>query len=366
MRDHVRSSVACPVLALAAILASAATAAQAPPPTTAQRAWTVPRTPDGRPDLQGIWTNATLTPLERPRSLGDRKYLTEAEAAQLEAQAAQRRAAADENLKPGDIGSYNEFWFDSGTKVLPTRQTSLVVDPPDGRVPVRPEAEARRDEHLARSTDHPEFMSIWDRCISRGVPGWIIPAGYNNAYQIVQTPGYVVIHAEMIHDARIIPVILRDARGDNQPALAPTVQLLEGSSRGRWEGDTFVVETTNFSDRNWTATSAASGRIKGIPQSPALKIVERLTRVADDRIDYEARIDDPATFSQPWTLAFPLMRDDEYRIYEYACHEGNRAVEGILRGARYQERSGKRSPNQPRALPLISRRGAPRAENRAG
>ncbi len=183
--------------------------------------WTVPRTPDGRPDLQGMWTNATLTPLERPRALADRAFLTEQEAAALEAQAAGRQAGADDSaarqqaIARGDVGSYNQFWFDSGSTILPTRQTSLVVDPPDGRVPVRPEAEARRDDALKRSADHPEFMSMWDRCVSRGVPGWIIPAGYNNAYQIVQTPGYVVIHAEMIHDARIIPL-------DGRPPLPST------------------------------------------------------------------------------------------------------------------------------------------------
>jgi hypothetical protein len=297
----------------------------------------VPRTADGRPDLQGIWTNATLTPLERPRSLADRPFFTEEEARALEAQAAGRQAAADDPqareqaLARGDIGSYNQFWFDAGTTILPTRQTSLVVDPPDGRVPLRPDAEARRDEALRRGGDHPEFMSVWDLCISRGVPGWIIPAGYNNAYQIVQTRDHVVIHAEMIHDARIVPL-------DGRPPLPTTMRLLEGASRGRWEGDTLVIETANFGNRNWIATSAASGRIKGIPQSPALRIVERFTRVAADRIDYEARIEDPAVFTRPWTLAFPLMRDDEYRIYEYACHEGNSAVEGVLRGARYQER----------------------------
>ncbi|MGH9200509.1 MAG: hypothetical protein ACRD2A_04645 [Vicinamibacterales bacterium] len=306
---------------------------QAPARTGPSSAWTVPRTPDGHPDLQGIWTNATLTPLERPRNLGDRRFLTEAEAASLEERAAKNRETADERRTPGDVGSYNQAWFDSGTRVMPTRQTSLVVDPPDGRVPVRPEAEARRDEYLARSTEAPEYMSVWDRCISRGAPGWIIPAGYNNAYQILQTPEFVLIHAEMIHDARIIPL-------DGRPPLPPTVRLLDGDSRGRWEGDTLVVETTNFGDRNWIATSAASGRIKGIPQSTALRIVERFTRVAPDRIDYEARVEDPAVFTRPWTLAFPLMKDEEYRIYEYACHEGNRAIEGILRGARYQERVG--------------------------
>ena len=337
MRDHVALPGACAVLVISALIASASLAAQTPAKPKTARAWTVPRTPDGHPDLQGMWTNATLTPLERPRSLADQRYLTEAEAAAIEEQAAKRRAAADDIVTPPDIGSYNQFWSDSGSKVMPTRQTSLVVDPPDGRVPVRPEAEARRDANLARSTEHPEFMSLWDRCISRGAPGWIIPAGYNNAYQVVQTTGYVVIHAEMIHDARAIPT-------DNRAPLPAAVQLLEGDSRGRWEGDTLVVETTNFSDRNWIATSAASGRIKGIPQSTALRIVERFTRVGPDRIDYEARIEDPDVFTRPWTLAFPLIKDDEYRIYEYACHEGNRAVEGILGGARYQERLGRSSP----------------------
>jgi hypothetical protein len=338
MHGHLgRLAALAPVVVLT-LAGSASLVAQPQAQPATSRAWTVPRTPDGRPDLQGIWTNATLTPLERPRALANRAFLTEQEAAALEAQAAGRQAAADapEQRKAahakGDIGSYNQFWNDSGSTILPTRQTSLVVDPPDGRIPVRPEAEARRDDALRRSADHPEFMSMWDRCISRGVPGWIIPAGYNNAYQIVQTRDHVVIHAEMIHDARIIPL-------DGRAPLPATLRLLEGDSRGRWEGDTLVVETTNFSDRNWIATSAASGRMKGIPQSTALRIVERFTRSAADRIDYEARIEDPETFTRPWTLAFPLMRDDDYRIYEYACHEGNRAIEGVLSGGRYQERT---------------------------
>ncbi|MGE0359302.1 MAG: hypothetical protein AB7H93_00920 [Vicinamibacterales bacterium] len=341
MRSHVGSVAASVAVVMVAIGGSASPGAQSPTRAEASRPWTVPRTPDGRPDLQGIWTNATLTPLERPRAMADRAFLTEQEAAALEAQAAGRQAAADDPaarqqaLSRGDIGSYNQFWFDAGSTILPTRQTSLVIDPPDGRVPVRPDAEARRDEALRRSGDQPEFMSVWDRCISRGVPGWVIPAGYNNAYQVVQTPGHVVIHAEMIHDARVIPL-------DGRPPAPSPLRHLEGESRGRWEGDTLVVETTNFSDRNWIATSAASGRIKGIPQSPALTIVERFTRTGPDRIDYEARIDDPATFTRPWTLAFPLTRDDGYRIYEYACHEGNRAVEGVLSGARYQERASAR------------------------
>lgn len=291
--------------------------------------WTAPRTPDGHPDLQGIWTNDTITPLERPANLGDRRFLTEEEARTLETRTLERREASDGRAGADGVGNYNQVWLDSGDTVMPTRQTSLVVDPQNGRVPVRPEAEARRDEYAAHSTDAPELMSVWDRCISRGAPGWIIPAGYNNAYQIIQTPGFVVIHSEMIHNARIIPI--------DAPPLPPSMTFWEGSSRGHWESDTLVVETTNFSNKNWTATSAASGRIKGIPQSKSLRIVERFTRMAPDRIDYEARIEDPEVFTQPWTLAFPWVRDDEYRMYEYACHEGNHAVTNILRGARVQE-----------------------------
>src|SRR5436309_5775249 len=233
-------------------------------------AWTPPRTPDGQPNLQGVWTNATITPLERPANLRDKAFLTEAEAAALERQASARR---DEDAPPraGDVGSYNQFWFDSGERVVSTRRTSLVVDPPDGRVPLRPEAEAARRNNAAHEGDSYEFMSVWDRCITRGVPGGMFPAGYNNAYQILQTPGAVVILYEMIHEARIIPV-------DGRPHVGKAIRLWNGDSRGRWEGQTLVVETTNYSDQGWIATSAATGRVKGIPQTEALHVVERFTR----------------------------------------------------------------------------------------
>ncbi|MDO8677934.1 MAG: hypothetical protein Q7R30_05135 [Acidobacteriota bacterium] len=311
--------------------------AQAP---AAGARWTLARTPDGQPDLQGIWTNATVTPLERPRALAGKAFLTDAEAAALEKQIAQQRVASDK-FGPLESGSYNQFWYDSGTKVLSTRQTSLVVDPPDGRVPVRPSAEARRDDNAAHNDDSYEFMSRWDRCITRGVPGSMFPAGYNNAYQIVQVPGYVVIAHEMIHDARIIPIGL-DASLPRRPvrrSLGGGGSLGEGGfwmgdSRGRWEGDTLVVETTNFNNKGWISTSAASGRIKGIPHTDQLKVVERLTRVAKDTIQYSVTIEDPEIYTRPWTVSFPLSEDPEYRIYEYACHEGNYALENILRGAR--------------------------------
>ena len=216
--------------------------------------------------------------------------------------------------------------------MLATRQTSLVVDPPDGRVPVKPSAEARRDDYAARNADSYEFMSPWDRCITRGIPGSMFPAGYNNAYQIIQTPGYVTIHYEMIHDARIIPL-------DNRPRSA-RMQTWMGEPRGRWEGDTLVVETTNYHNKGWITTSAASGRIKGIPHSDKLHVIERFKRVSKDVISYSATIEDPEIYTRPWTISFPLTADPDYRIYEYACHEGNYAIENILRGARAVEKAG--------------------------
>jgi hypothetical protein len=193
-------------------------------------------------------------------------------------------------------------------------------------VPVRASAEARRDDYAARNGDSYEYMSPWDRCITRGVPGSMFPAGYNNAYQIIQTPGYVTIHYEMIHDARIIPL-------DNRPR-SKRMRTWMGEPRGRWEGDTLIVETTNYNNIGWITTSAASARIKGIPHTDQLRVVERFTRVSKDVINYSATIDDPPIYTRPWTISFPLTADPGYRIYEYACHEGNYAIENILRGAR--------------------------------
>jgi hypothetical protein len=291
--------------------------------------WTPPRTPDGQPDLHGIWTNATITPFERPAALHDKEFLTKAEAEAFERQAANRREE-DGPPRQGDVGSYNQFWFDSGERVVSTRRTSLVTDPADGRVPLRPEAEAARDYASAHEGDSYEFMSVWDRCITRGVPGGMFPAGYNNAYEIVQAPGYVVIHYEMIHEARIIPI-------DGRPHLPAHVRLWNGDPRGRWDGNTLVVDTTNYNNKGWIATSAAGGRIKGIPQTESLHVVERFTPIDANTIDYQATIDDPKMFTRPWTVSIPLHRNQAYRLYEYACHEGNRAVEGHLRGARAEE-----------------------------
>jgi hypothetical protein len=283
----------------------------------------------GPRDLQGTWTNATITPFERPVALGDKEFLTDSEVKELEARAADNRV--DRAPAPGDTGSYNQFWFDSGTKVVKTKRTSLVIEPKDGRVPLRPDAEAKRDYNAQHSADSYEYMSVWDRCITRGVPGGMFPAGYNNAYQITQVPGYVIILYEMIHEARIIPI-------DGRPHLPPEVKLWNGDSRGRWEGNTLVVDTTNYNGKGWIATSAATGRIKGIPQSEALHVVERFTRVDRDTINYEVTIEDPNFYTKPWKVSVPLNRDPGYEIFEYACQEGNHAVMNILSGGRAAEK----------------------------
>jgi hypothetical protein len=206
-------------------------------------------------------------------------------------------------------------------------RTSLVIDPPDGKVPLKPEAEARRDFYLAHNADSWEYMSVWDRCITRGVPGGMFPAGYNNAYQIIQTPGYVTIVAEMIHDARVIPV-------DGRPHAPSNVRFWNGDSVGHWEGNTLVVDTTNFNGKSWVATSGATGRIRGIPQSTDAHVVERFKREDANTITYEVTIEDPKYFTRPWTVSLPMLSDPSYRMFEYACHEGNQAVANVLSGGR--------------------------------
>jgi hypothetical protein len=297
--------------------------------SSSTKARTPTRTPDGQPDLQGVWTNATLTPFERPPELAGKATITEREAAALEKKASENRV--DRPPKPGDPGSYNQAWSDGGTTWLSTRQSSLVVDPPNGRVPVKPSAEAQRDDDLAHIADSYEHHTTWERCITRGVPAGMFPAGYNNAYQILQSPGYVVILSEMIHEARVIPV-------DGRPHLPQSVRQWNGDSRGRWEGGTLVVETTNYNGKGSIATSAATGRIKGIHESEALHVVERFKRVDANTISYEVTVNDPNVYSAPWKVSLLLTRDSNYVMYEYACHEGNYAMEDILRGGRAKER----------------------------
>jgi hypothetical protein len=257
--------------------------------------WSVSRTPDGQPDLQGVWTNYDQTPFERLRP---------------------------EEIPARGPAVSTADWLvqDSPTS---RRRPSMVVEPPDGRVPLKQEAIEKRNT-LALDADAPEHYGPWERCITRGVPGSMWPGAYNNGHQIVQTPGYVVLHSEMIHEARVIPL-------DGRPSSGPAPRSWDGDSRGRWEGDTLVIDTTNFNGKGWIATNVAAGRLRGVELSQAARVLERLTRVAEDTIQYESTIYDPNVYSGAWTVAFPLNKDERYRIFEYACHEGNHALENMLR-----------------------------------
>jgi hypothetical protein len=318
------SSRSCLAARVATILTLAA-------PASAQttQAWTAPRTADGQPDLQGVWTNATLTPFERPAQFAGKPTITAQEAAAMEKMATQ--GLADRPPRPGDTGSYNQVFFDGGTTWLATRQSSLVVEPSNGKVPLKPSAEAQRDYDLTHVGDSYIYHTSWERCITRGVPAGMFPAGYNNAYQILQTPGRVVIFSEMIHEARVIPL-------DGRPHLPESLRQWNGDSIGRWEGDTLVVDTSNFNGKGMIATSAATGRVRSVHESQALHVVERFKRVDADTISYQVSVNDPDMYTEPWKVSLLLNRNAEYKIYEYACHEGNYAMEDILRSGRAKEK----------------------------
>jgi hypothetical protein len=311
----------------ASVLVLVTAFALALPPRVAGQAWQMPRTSWGHADLQGTWSTATITPLERPADLAGKEFFTEKEAAEYERQTVDRvnRDQRADNAATDVARAYNDFWWDSGTRVVPTRRTSLIVDPPEGRIPpLTPEAE-QRQAALAevRKTrgpaDNPEDRNLWERCITRGVPTAMLPQVYNNNYQIMQTKDHVVILAEMIHDARVIPL-------DNRPHQPAHLRYWMGDSVGRWEGDTLVVETTNFSDKT---------NFRGSGEN--LRLVERFTRTSADILTYMVTVHDPSTFTRPWTIELPVRRSDG-EIYEYACHEANYGLEGILRGHRAEER----------------------------
>jgi len=288
------------------------------------------RLPDARPDLQGMWSFATVTPLQRPKEFAGREVLTPEEAAKLEQQAV-RDQFVDRQPPPGDPGAYNRFWVDSGTKVVATHRTSLVVDPPDGRVPPLTahgkEREAAR-EGRAKTAAGPEDLTTWDRCIlgfNAGPP--MIGGGYNANVQLFQTSDYVVVLTEMVHDARIIPLAGR-------PPLPSNVRQWRGDSRGRWDGDTLVVETRNFRSEG---TGTLSLRGLGLSGDENLNLIERFRRLDANTLSYEYTIDDPTIWTRPWTVSMTLWKSDE-QMYEYACHEGNYGMSGILSAARAEEK----------------------------
>ncbi len=339
-------------IALAAAMLDASGAGSEP---KVQAGWNVPRTEHGQPDLQGIWTNATLTPVERDTKFGTRLVISEDEAAALEKENSEFR---DEQNKPTDpsLGiedlpkdcgggfsgvncGYNNFWVDPGAHLLSLngeRRTSIIVDPPNGRMPAPTQLGQQRLMALyaayrgKNGADGPEVRPLGERCIlsfdsSAGPP--MLPLLYNNNYQIVQTQDVVMIHVEMVHDVRMVRL---DAK--HRPA---SVRQWMGDSIGRWEGDTLVIETTNFRrDQSYRGSSEN------------LKVTERLTRVSPTQIFYRYTLEDPANFSAPVTgeLAFNATRD---RIYEYACHEGNYALPGILAGAREEERVAAEKAGKP-------------------
>jgi len=295
-------------------------------PSTSAAQGKVPRTPDGKPDLQGIWDFRTITPLERPNQFAGKETLSAEEAATIEQRNAETRV--DRAPRTGDPGTYNQFWFDFGSRVVDDKRTSLITDPADGRLPaLTPEGEKRatdRSERIRREAEGPEDRPTWERCLlgfNSGPP--IMPSGYNNNVQLIQTRDYVVILNEMVHDARIVPIA-------NRPPSSGRRWL--GESRGRWEGDTLVVETRNFT-ANGTGTIGLR-----VPPSDQLRLVERFTLRDPQTLIYQFTVDDPGTWTRPWTAAVPMQKSSE-EIYEYACHEGNIGMIGIMAGARELERA---------------------------
>ena len=300
---------------------------------------TMPRTEWGQPDLRGIWDFRTITPLQRSEEIGDKAFLTEEEAASLEqavidrnvrlaGRAAERTVAADQvdRRDDGSPGFYNNFWLDGGTRTVDTRRTSLIVDPANGRLPELSESAQRRVEaRRAYRRDHPSDSwldrSTSDRCLlgfNAGPP--ISPSGYNQNLQLFQTPDHVVLLTEMVHTTRVVPL-------DGRPPLDQNIRQWSGDSRGYWDGNTLVVETSNFNEeRRWRNTTGT------------LKLVERFTRVDSETLVYEYTVTDPETWVSDWTASIPMRRTN-VPMYEYACHEGNYSMLGILAGQREAEKA---------------------------
>jgi hypothetical protein len=296
-------------------------------PLAGQKKWTPSTTPDGQPDLQGVWGFATITPLERPAALGAKQFFTEKEAAEYEKAFlnSNNRDRRDGSAEADVSRAYNDFWWDSGNKVVSTRRTSLIIDPPDGKLPAltaagQQRAAERAEIRRVQPYDGPENRPLAERCLMWGTAGPpIMPSAYNNNIRIVQGKGYVAILNEMIHDIRIIPL-------DNHPHLPKNVRLWMGDSRGRWEGNTLVVDTTNFSDKT---------SFRGADEN--LHLTERFTRAGDDSLIYQFTVDNETAFTSSWTAEIP-MRKSADPMFEYACHEGNYSLTNVLTGAREQEK----------------------------
>jgi hypothetical protein len=311
-------------LAAPGILMALIAAVALAPISLASKTWTPPRTAWGEPDLQGKWSYATITPLERPINQTGKDALSREEKAALDEDARTSADRRDGTPEADLLRAYNAYWYDRGKSI---GRTSLIVDPPDGRLPpLTPEGRKRQaaieEQERAHPFDSWEDRPLQERCIIyHGVPP--LPSGYNNTYQIFQTPGYVAILDENIHDVRGIPL-------DGRPHIGQNIRQWNGSSRGHWEDNTLVVETTNYSPQTTFKFPAAGD---------TLHAVERFTRVAAGQIDYRFTINDPTTYTRPWTAMLPLTNLPDYVIFEYACHEGNYSIRNVLSGARAQERA---------------------------
>jgi hypothetical protein len=293
-------------------------------PTVGQGQAKLPRTPDGQPDLQGTWSKATVTPLERPPYLAGKEFFTEAEAVEWEKGWQQRIAKiipVDAQINGEIVNS--DVWTELG-KVVPSRRTSLIVDPPDGRIPYTAEGKRRADAvptlFNQKLANGPEDRPLNERCILWGEGPPMEPVPYNSGVQVFQSRDHIVILSEMIHNSRVIPL-------DGRPHLTSNIRQWSGDSRGHWEGDTLVVDTRNFTDK---------ARFQG--STAGLHVIERFTRVDEDTIRYEFTVEDPAAFTRPWRAEFALTKMVDGRIFEYACHEGNYSIGGVLAGARAQEK----------------------------
>jgi hypothetical protein len=330
MRSHFRGlSVVAAIFALTAGPSFAQSASKS-------KTWTQPKTPWGDPDLQGTWTSDDCigTPMNRPAQFGDRLYYTEQELADRQRQIEkQSQNDVTETVAPdARVGTGPPaHWGERARR--PCKQTSLVVDPPNGQTPdFLPEAKTRPVPETALNNnpkaDSWEDFSYYIRCISRGVAGSILPVVYGNGQQIVQGPGYVMIMQEMVHEARVIPL-------NGRPHPSPDIRTYMGDARGHWEGSTLVVETTNFLGNR---TSISVNGWGSPPTTEALKTVERFTRVGPKEMRYEMVVDDPKTYVRPFKVGFPLTQEPGYQNFEYACHEGNYAMFDSLSGARAQER----------------------------
>ena len=314
---------------------SSESAAAQPSVSAGSADWTHPTTDWGDPDLQGMWPIAHLiaTPMQRPEQFGERRLMTDEEFAEVVERVNQRNTRYDEEIRNNKMGGGH--WAEP-TEAL--RLTSLIVDPPNGRFPALTEAGVAKAATMSGSyyqndnfDDISDFDS-WDRCITRGLPVSMLPRNYNNGIQIVQSPGYVVINIEMAHEARIIPL-------DGRAPLDPTIKQWLGESRGHWDGNTLVVETTNFNGETMLANVGVPGAPRNVnPSSESLRIVERFTRVSDEVIEFEMTVEDPEMLTRPFTVQYPMWRDDDYQIFEYACHEGNTAVRNYIETSRYERR----------------------------